>query len=85
VILLDPHSFEPDPAPSGEAAAFVAFLASLGIPAQRIGRGDIQPYSASYGELSRWEFQTLGTGRAFARHSPRPRLDGPRPGPEALR
>ncbi|MDO8943115.1 MAG: DUF58 domain-containing protein [Desulfobacterales bacterium] len=63
------------PHPPLEAGAYISFLASLGVPAHLLRQGDIRPYTASYGELSRWEFQTLGTGRAFARHAPRPRLD----------
>ena len=61
-----------------ETGAYIAFLASLGIPAHLLRQGDIRPYEASYGELSRWEFQTLGTGRAHARRTPRPKLDDPR-------
>jgi hypothetical protein len=97
VILLDPYSFD-QPShtaghpglpvnEAGQAGAFVSFLASLGIRGRVLRRGDIQPNAASYGELSRWEFQTLGTGRAFARHAPRARAalfagqSGFQPGP----
>jgi len=75
VILLDPSSFLspnlPTP-PASNTTAFVSFLASMSLPAKILSSGDIQPFNASYGELSRWEFQTLGTGRAFARNTPRP-------------
>jgi uncharacterized protein (DUF58 family) len=57
------------------AAAFVSFLASQGIPARVLRQGDIRPHSGSYGEVSRWEFKTLGTGRAIARHAPRLKID----------
>ena len=46
-------------------------LASLGIASHILRRGDLTPRRASYGELSRWEFQVLGTGRALARRAPR--------------
>jgi uncharacterized protein (DUF58 family) len=83
VIVLDPHSFAENEATSSgsdAAGAFITFLTSLGISSRVLRRGDIQPYSASYGELSRWEFQTLGTGRAFARHAPRNKIITPPPG-----
>jgi uncharacterized protein (DUF58 family) len=88
VILLDPHSFDPAlRAPLGGAAshqevgACVSLLASLGVPARVLRQGDIRPQAASYGELSRWEFQTLGTGRAFARRAPRKLQKQPPPAP----
>ena len=68
-ILLDPASFGGDPV--GQAESFVPFLADLGIPARVVRRGDIQPISAAYGELRRWEFITLGTGRVVVRKAPR--------------
>jgi len=55
----------------------LSFLASLGFTAHVLRRGDIRPYSGSYGELNRWEFQTLGTGRAIVRRRPRARPPGP--------
>jgi uncharacterized protein (DUF58 family) len=54
-----------------EILSFSTFLASTGIPAHVLNCDEVQPRMASYGELSRWDFQTLGTGRAFARHAPR--------------
>lgn len=81
VILLDAETFAASPGVSRpgsagkSAAAFTTFLASLGIPAHTLRKGDIQPYLASYGELNRWEFQTLGTGRAIARRMPRIKPD----------
>lgn len=82
VILLDPDSFvDPDPPgadPQPEknvhlsnADAYLGMLASLGIPARILRRGDLRPQAGSYGDLSRWDFLTLGTGRAYARHAPR--------------
>jgi len=70
-ILLDPASFGGDPAISGQAEAFAPFLADLGIPARVVRRGDIKPISGAYGELRRWEFITLGTGRVVVRRAPR--------------
>jgi uncharacterized protein (DUF58 family) len=70
-ILLDPASFGGDPATSGKAESFAPFLADLGIPARVVQRGDIKPISAAYGELRRWEFITLGTGRVVVRKAPR--------------
>jgi uncharacterized protein (DUF58 family) len=69
-ILLDPASFGGS-AGGGEAESFAPFLADLGIPARVVRRGDIKPISAAYGELRRWEFITLGTGRVVVRHAPR--------------
>ena len=77
VILIDGETFSalPDagqtpPAGKSQANAFATFLTSLGIPAATLRQGDIQPNLAAYGELSRWEFKTLATGRAIASHRP---------------
>jgi hypothetical protein len=56
---------------AGKAEGFAPFLAELGIPARVVQRGDIKPISAAYGELRRWEFITLGTGRVVVRKAPR--------------
>jgi uncharacterized protein (DUF58 family) len=66
-ILLDPASF------GGlvQAEAFSPLLAGLGVRAHVVRRGEVQPLSAAYGELRRWEFMTLGTGRVIARQTPR--------------
>jgi uncharacterized protein (DUF58 family) len=66
-ILLDPASF----GGAGRAEPFVSLLAELGLTAKIVRRGELQPISASYGTLRRWEFMTLGTGRAVARQTPR--------------
>jgi hypothetical protein len=66
-ILLDPASF----GGAGQAESFAPFLADLGLPARVVRRGDIQPISGAYGELRRWEFITLGTGRVVVRKAPR--------------
>jgi uncharacterized protein (DUF58 family) len=66
-ILLDPASF----GGTGRAEAFVPLLAELGLTAKIVHRGDVHPIAASYGVLRRWEFMTLGTGRAVARQTPR--------------
>jgi len=73
-ILLDPASFGAGLAPAGQAGqaeSFAPFLADLGIPARVVQRGEIKPLSAAYGELRRWEFITLGTGRVVVRKAPR--------------
>jgi uncharacterized protein (DUF58 family) len=66
-ILLDPVSF----GGTGQAETFAPFLANLGIPTRVVRRGDIQPISGAYGEVRRWEFITLGTGRVVVRRAPR--------------
>ncbi|MBM2851300.1 MAG: hypothetical protein HW418_4242, partial [Anaerolineales bacterium] len=66
-ILLDPASF----GGAGRAEPFVALLAELGLTAKIVRRGDVRPIPASYGTLRRWEFMTLGTGRAVVRQTPR--------------
>jgi uncharacterized protein (DUF58 family) len=80
-ILLDPASFidKGDPRYSeanslcaeGSAAAFVPYLAGLGIAGRVVRNEDIRPILGTYGELRRWEFVTLGTGRVLARKTPR--------------
>lgn len=67
VLLIDPASF------GGPAAAqpFVPVLVELGLAARVVRRGQIQPVAAAYGVLRRWEFITLGTGRAVALQTPR--------------
>jgi uncharacterized protein (DUF58 family) len=76
-ILLDPASFGghlavPGQAgQAGQAESFAPFLADLGIPARVVRRGDIKPLTAAYGELRRWEFITLSTGRVVVRKAPR--------------
>lgn len=66
-IVLDPASF------GGQASAadFVSTLREQGVRAQGVGSEDIVPISGTYGEVRRWEFQTLGTGRVFVRQRPR--------------
>jgi len=68
VILLDPASF------GGEARAEtgVALLNYAGLNVQVVRRGEVRPTRAAYGELRRWEFMTLGTGRVVVRQTPRP-------------
>ena len=66
-ILLDPVSF----GGSGRSEACVPALAEQGVAARVVRRGEVQPIVAAYGALRRWEFMTLGTGRAVARQSPR--------------
>jgi uncharacterized protein (DUF58 family) len=66
-ILLDPLSF----GGTASAESFTPLLAGLGVRAHRVRRGEVIPLSAVYGELRRWEFMTLGTGRVIARQTPR--------------
>jgi uncharacterized protein (DUF58 family) len=67
-ILLDPASF----GGHGDVEAARRTLAAQGVPAQTLRRGDLAPEAGAYGALRRWEFITLGTGRAVARQTPRP-------------
>ncbi len=53
------------------AAGVLDLLAGMNLPARTIRAIDIHPQSGSYGALQRWEFTTLGTGRAYARRKPR--------------
>lgn len=55
----------------GQAAPLVQHLATHGVHAHAIARGDVTPITAGYGALRRWEFMTLGTGRVVVRQSPR--------------
>lgn len=66
-ILIDPASF----GMAGSAQAFLPVLAGLGVPARVVRKGEVKPLSAVYGTLRRWEFMTLGTGRAVAVQTPR--------------
>ena len=86
VILLDPASFadstpesQAEAAPPPEAAVsstaadiFAGLLARQGVHTSVVRRGELHAIRGAYGELSRWEFQTLGTGRVLVRHAPRP-------------
>jgi uncharacterized protein (DUF58 family) len=67
VVLLDPVSF--GGAESGEI--FLPILLEQGITANLLRREEIQLISGYYGEVSRWEFSVLGTGRVITRNAPR--------------
>jgi uncharacterized protein (DUF58 family) len=67
VILLDPASF----GGSGDAQLFATLLAEQGIPSNIVRRDEVQPISGTYGEVRRWEFKTLGTGRVAVKQTPR--------------
>jgi uncharacterized protein (DUF58 family) len=69
-IVLDPASFRDEP-PSDDAGIFAGLLAEQGIAARIVRRGDVRPVSGAYGEVRRWEFKTLGTGRVIVRQTPR--------------
>jgi uncharacterized protein (DUF58 family) len=66
-ILLDPLSFGGE----GSAEALMPALVQAGVQVKVVRRGEIQPLAGAYGELSRWEFVTMGTGKAIARQAPR--------------
>lgn len=76
VILLDPQSFldadigQADGKPS-PAESFLPILVENGITTNLLRRQDVSIISGYYGEISRWEFAVLGTGRAVARRAPR--------------
>ncbi len=67
VILLDPQSF----GGVGRADAAVQALADLGLSARVLRRGELQAAVGAYGQVRRWEFRTLGTGRVVAQQTPR--------------
>lgn len=71
VILLDPASF----GGHEHAEKNLPAILELGIPATYLRREDVQLISGYYGEVSRWEFSVLGTGRVVTRK--KPRLAGP--------
>ena len=66
-LLIDPASF----GGPGQAQAAVLALAGQGVAAQVVRRGELGAVGPAYGALRRWEFMTLGTGRAVARQTPR--------------
>jgi len=66
-ILIDPASF----GGPGHVEACVESLAAMGFTAKVVRRGAVRPLAGTYGSLRRWEFMTLGTGRAVARQTPR--------------
>lgn len=69
-ILIDPASF----GGKGQAKECVLRLAEMGIRARVIQRGEVQPIDATYGEIRRWKFRVLGTGRAVPISKPRAAL-----------
>ena len=73
VVLLDPASFvdSPQQPDDQEAEKFLTLLLEHGLPANLLQRDDVRLISGYYGEVSRWEFTVLGTGRALARKTPR--------------
>src|SRR5262249_20297015 len=66
-IVLDRASF----GGQGSADGAVQALADQGISARALRRGELHAEAAAYGELRRWEFRTLSTGRAVAQQTPR--------------
>ena len=67
VILLDPESF----GGTGNSGSFALLLAEMNVTARTIRMGEVRPMAEAYGSLARWEFVTVGTGKAVARRSPR--------------
>jgi uncharacterized protein (DUF58 family) len=67
VLLLEPQSF----GGQEDGASFLPGIVQAGIQARLVRRGDVKALTGVYGELSRWEFTTLGTGRAVLRQAPR--------------
>ena len=67
VVLLDRASFGGE-----EGAALLAdVLMEQGVMAHVVKRQDIRPATGTYGEVRRWEFMTLGTGRVVVKQTPR--------------
>jgi len=66
-FLLDPTSF----GLGGNPKAAQEQAAALGITTRMVRRGDIQPQVGGMGNLRRWEYLTLGTGRVVVRNRPR--------------
>jgi len=66
-ILIDPSSF----GGKGQAKDCALRLAEMGIRARVIQHGEVKPIDAAYGELKRWEFMVLGTGRVVPLSKPR--------------
>ncbi len=55
---------------AGRAAALQEVLSGQGIAATVVHREDVRVQLGAHGRLSRWEFRTLGTGRALLQHAP---------------
>jgi len=49
----------------------VQALADQGVAARSLRRGELEATTGAYGAVRRWEFRTLGTGRAVAKQTPR--------------
>ncbi len=75
VILLDPQSF----GGVGRADTAVQALADQGLSARVLRRGELRAAPGAYGQVRRWEFRTLSTGRVVAQQTPR----AANPAPEA--
>lgn len=73
VILVDPFTFEPPLAKSpGTISGMVKELQNHGVGVHVLGKDDIKPRPAAYGQLSRWEFISFGTGRISVERKPVP-------------
>ena len=55
----------------GQAADFLTVLLEQGLAAHLLRKEDVRTISGYYGEVSRWEFAVLGTGRVVTRKAPR--------------
>ena len=72
-FLLDQQSF----GMAGDAQLAQESALALGIMARIIRRGDILMQSGGMGDVRRWEFKTLGTGKVVVRNAPRQVADWP--------
>ncbi len=59
------------PQQEAKVDSFVHMLNRIGFYAQPVWLKDLRPVRGTYGEVSRWEFKALATGRLHVRHSPR--------------
>ncbi len=67
VVLLDRVSF----GGGGNTRAFARTLKEQGLSVHVIQQQEIRPLFGSYGQVGRWEFKTLSTGRVVVRQKPR--------------
>ncbi len=73
VILIDASTF--DESREEQKAGTLTIQKELqnhGVGVHILGRGDIQPRLAAYGQLNRWEFISYGTGRIRVEKKPMP-------------
>ncbi len=66
------------PGERSEAPALADLLRRQGVAADVVKSADVRPIRGAYGALRRWEYLTLGTGRAVVRQRPRDAEGTPR-------